>query len=570
MTKRDHPDSSTTSTRAPKSRITFRNIKYADRTYARALLYLIWGRIAFLFMLSVSIVVFNAESIFPPTSLELKALSYSIITYFLLSIGYLVYFYRVKRRLYWLAFFQILMDIPLWSLLVLLTGGADSFFVFLFHVSIMISAVYCGGRGIVFSLILGIALYVLQALVDPAELVPLTLRPFAVITEHEPAEFFARVGVDVGSMLLVAFLAAFLVARAAKAGEKLERTEAIFRDLGKLNEAIISSVPSGLITTDNFGRIKNINRQAISMLNLEAKKWQDADVTKLLDISPGELEKPGGSKDLTLSVGSKERTCECNITPLVNSSGERIGNVIHLLDVTERLAMQRQLVRMERFSALGNLAIGLAHEIRNPLGSISGSVEMIMQDLHMKEEDIRLLKIVSKEAKRINTLVSSMLNLARQEDSVDIRPFSLGELVDEVVSMSQASHQSSGLKIVITVTPTIMVRADRDKIGQVLFNLIANGCEAMAGQGGGLLIIEARELEGDIIEVSVSDEGPGLSEEEGEKIFEPYFTTKRLGIGVGLSISRHIIENHGQKMGYRPDPGKGSIIYFTLVRDTSS
>ena len=570
MKTRDHPGPSTTRTRAPKSRITSGTIKYGDRTYARALLYLIWGRIAFLFMLTASIVVFNIESIFPPTSLEIKALSYSIITCFLLSIGYLVYFYRVRRHLYWLAFIQILVDIPLWSLLVLLTGGADSFFVFLFHISIMISAVYCGGRGVVFSLILGITLYVLQALVDPAELFPLALRPFAVITDHEPAEFFVRIGVDAGSMLLVAFLAAFLVARAAKAGEKLERTEAIFRDLGKLNEAIISSVPSGLITTDNFGLIKNINRQAKKMLNLEEKKWQDADVTKLLDISSGELEKPGGSKDVTLSVGSKERTCECDITPLVNSSGDRIGNVIHLLDVTERLAMQKDLVRMERFSALGNLAIGLAHEIRNPLGSISGSVETIMQDAPIKKDDIRLLQIVSKEAKRINTLVSSMLNLARWEDSINIKTFSLGELVDEVVSMSQASQQSSGLKIVITVTPTIMVRADRDKIGQVLLNLITNGCEAMVGQEGGLLTIEARELEGDIIDVSVSDEGPGLSDEEAEKIFEPYFTTKRLGIGVGLSISRHIIENHGQKMRYRRGPEKGSVMYFTLARDTAS
>ena len=570
MTKRDHPDPSTTRTRATKSRITFRNIKYGDKTYARAILYLIWGRIAFLFMLTASIVIFNVENIFPPTSLELKALSCSIITYFLLSIVYLVYFYKVKRHLYWLAFFQILLDIPLWSLLVLLTGGADSFFVFLFHISIMISAVYCGGRGIVFSLLLGITLYVLQALVDPAELFPLTLRPFAMITEHEPAEFFARIGVDVGSMLLVAFLAAFLVARAAKVGEKLERTEAIFRDLDKLNEAIISSVPSGLITTDNFGLIKNINRQAKKMLNLEAKKWQDADVTKLLDISPGELEQPGGSKDLTLSVGLKERTCECDITLLVNSGGDRIGNVIHLLDVTERLAMQKELVRMDRFSALGNLAIGLAHEIRNPLGSISGSVEMIMQDSSIKEEDIRLLQIVSKEAKRINTLVSSMMNLARREDSISIKSFSLGELVDEIVSMFQASQQSSGLKIAITVTPSIMVKADRDKIGQVLLNLLTNGYEAMVGQEGGLLTVEARELEGDIIEVSVSDEGHGLSEQDAEKIFEPYFTTKRLGIGVGLSISRHIIENHGHKMGCRPGREKGSVMFFTLARDTSS
>lgn len=534
--------------------------------YSKGILFLIWGRVAFLFLLSTSVVIFNHASLFPPVSPEIRALVISIGAYLLLSAAYFVFYYRKTTIRYWFAFVQIMLDIPLWAVLVVLTGGADSFFVFLFHSSILIAGVYCGGRGIIFSLIMGISLYIVAALLEPAELVPMNLRPFAVLVEHDPVAFFYRIGMDVGSMLLVAALTGFLVKRVSKVGEKLQKTEAIFKDLNKLNEAVISLVPSGLITVDDRGIIKTMNGQARKMLNLDERASGDVNITRLVDLTAEELTKSKLSKEITVGSGDEERIYECSVSPLLNDKNEAVGGVIHLLEITDMLGMQRELARMERNSALGNLAVGLAHEIRNPLGSISGSVEMIMQGSAVSEEDKRLLQIVAKEAKRINNLMASLLSLSRQEMKLNLGPFSIADLADEVVSIFRASEESFGLEFDIRISPSLFVEADRERIGQVLLNLIKNGAESTAGREKGCVIIDAEGIEGGKVEVMVKDNGSGILENNVSRIFEDYFTTKNLGIGLGLSVSRQIIFRHGETIGYRPGREKGSVFYFTLKK----
>lgn len=534
--------------------------------YSKGILFLIWGRVAFLFLLSTSVVIFNHASLFPPVSPEIRALVISIGAYLLLSAAYFVFYYRKTTIRYWFAFVQIMLDIPLWAVLVVLTGGADSFFVFLFHSSILIAGVYCGGRGIIFSLIMGISLYIVAALLEPAELVPMNLRPFAVLVEHDPVAFFYRIGMDVGSMLLVAALTGFLVKRVSKVGEKLQKTEAIFKDLNKLNEAVISLVPSGLITVDDRGIIKTMNGQARKMLNLDERASGDVNITRLVDLTAEELTKSKLSKEITVGSGDEERIYECSVSPLLNDKNEAVGGVIHLLEITDMLGMQRELARMERNSALGNLAVGLAHEIRNPLGSISGSVEMIMQGSAVSEEDKRLLQIVAKEAKRINNLMASLLSLSRQEMKLNLGPFSIADLADEVVSIFRASEESFGLEFDIRISPSLSVEADRERIGQVLLNLIKNGAESTAGREKGCVIIDAEGIEGGKVEVMVKDNGSGILENNVSRIFEDYFTTKNLGIGLGLSVSRQIIFRHGETIGYRPGREKGSVFYFTLKK----
>jgi two-component system sensor histidine kinase PilS (NtrC family) len=519
--------------------------------YSKGILYLVWGRVGFLLILSVSVFIFNFQNLFPPVSVEIRALAVSIFAYLGLSVSY--YRYRKPRHLYWFAFIQIMLDIPLWALLVTITGGVDSFFVFLFHSSILVAGVYCGGRGIIFALILSMALYVLQALLEPAELVPLGLRPFAVLTQHDPVGFFYRMSMDVGSMMLVAALTGFLVRRASRVGEKLQKTEAIFKDLDRLNEAIISLVPSGLIAVDNEGRIKTINRQAVRMLRLDetGRNWRDADLGDVMKLTAEEMQQPTLSKEIVIQDGTEKRIVECSVTPLMSDRGERAGRIIHLLDITDRLVMQSELAKMERDSALGNLAVGLAHEIRNPLGSISGSVEMIMQDSSLAGEDRQLLQIVSKEVRRINNLVASLLNLSHRKTDLSLSVFN-------------ASEESFGIELACSVPGSIRVRADRDRIGQVLLNLVKNACEAMAGHEGGHVTVRAAPAEDGRVEVSVTDEGAGIDPADADRVFTDYFTTKNWGMGLGLSVSRQIVEKHAQVIGYRPAEPRGSVFYFTL------
>jgi two-component system sensor histidine kinase PilS (NtrC family) len=548
----------------------FGALRADEAEYARGILYLMWGRVTFLLLFLASVAVFNFSSIIPPSAPEIRALIATVLVYLGLSALYFITYYTIiikaRGRLFWFALAQIVFDLPLWTVLVALTGGPDSFFVFLFHISIMIGAVYCGARGIVFSLILGICLYVLMALAEPAGLVPPRLEPFVVIVQREPAELVYRVGIDVGSMVLVAFFTGLLVLRVSVVGEKLRKTEAIFKDLDRLNEAIISLVPSGLITVDNAGQIRTLNRQAAGILGFEGDTWQDTNITRLVDLSVDELSQPRLSKEVVIPGPGGKKIYECSVSALLNARGERIGGVIHMLDITRMLEMQRDLARMERVSALANLAVGLAHEIRNPLGSISGSVEMIMKGPAFSEDDKKLLGIVAKEVRRIDNLVTSLMNLSRQEEELNRSTFKLDGLVDETISIFRASEQSSHVDFQSRIPSEVAVDADRDKIGQVLLNLIKNGAEAMAGQQGGRITLEAEDTGNGKVEVRVADEGSGIGAAEVEKIFEHYFTTKNWGIGVGLSVSRHIMQKHGETLGYRPGKDRGSIFYFTLKR----
>jgi two-component system sensor histidine kinase PilS (NtrC family) len=536
--------------------------------FARGVLALIWGRVVFLVLLSVSVAVFNAQAILPPRSIEMRILAISIGAYFALSAAYLAVYYRWRRPLYWFALVQIMLDIPLWAVLVALTGGADSLFVFLFHTSILIAGAYCGGRGIVFALILGISLYVLQALLEPAELLPAALRPFAVNAEMDPSGFFFRLGMDIASMVLVAALTGLLVARASRAARRLQATEAIFKDLDKLNEAIISLVPSGLITADTEGRTRTVNRQALEMLGLEPREkgWQGTEITKMLAITMEELDASIRGKEVQAVVGGTPRLLEVSVSPIRGAGGNRAGSVIHLLDVTEGRALQRRIALMERDSALGGLAVRLAHEIRNPLGSISGSVEMIMQDASIGEEDRKLLRIVSAEAKRINALVASMLNLSKHEETLSVSAFSLGRLIDEIAAVFRSSDEAGGIDLHADVPASLTVEADREKIGQVLLNLLRNAAEAAANRDGGRVAVEAAEREDGKVEVRVIDDGPGVPRKDAEKIFDAYFTTKNLGVGLGLSVCRQIVQRHGETIGYHPGERGGSVFFFTLEK----
>ena len=536
--------------------------------FARGVLALIWGRVIFLLLLSASVAVFNYQNLLPPWSIEMRILVISIGVYVAMSAAYLVVYYRWRRPLYWFAFVQIMLDIPLWAILVALTGGADSLFVFLFHTSILIAGAYCGGRGIVFALILGISLYVLQALLEPAELLPTALRPFAVNTGIDPPGFFFRLGMDIASMLLVAALTGLLVARASRAARRLKATEAIFKDLDKLNEAIISLVPSGLITVDTEGKTRTVNRQALEMLGLEPREkgWQGSEITKMLAISMEELGASIRAKEIQAIVGGTPRLLEVSVSPIMGAGGRRAGSVIHLLDVTEGRALQKQISLMERDSALGGLAVRLAHEIRNPLGSISGSVEMIMQDASIGEEDRKLLRIVSAEAKRINALVASMLNLSKHEETLSVSAFSLGRLIDEIAAVFRSADEAGGIDLDADVPASLTVEADREKIGQVLLNLLRNAAEAVANKAGGRVAVEAAERDDGKVEVQVIDNGPGVDRKDAGKIFDAYFTTKNLGVGLGLSVCRQILQRHGETIGYRPGKNGGSVFYFTLEK----
>jgi two-component system sensor histidine kinase HydH len=220
---------------------------------------------------------------------------------------------------------------------------------------------------------------------------------------------------------------------------------------------------------------------------------------------------------------------------------------------------EEQLRRADRLSALGELSAGMAHEIRNPLGSIKGAVEIIKDDYSPDEAKYEFIQILLKETDRLNRIVQEFLGFAKPKNP-EFQVVDLNEAIESVLTLTAQEARKTRVKVEKKLDPAIGKRSlDGGLLKQAFLNLILNAIQAMPG--GGLLTVESRLAQGEI-EVKIADTGTGISEENKKKLFSPFFTTKKQGTGLGLAITYRIIENHRGKIVVASEPGKGTA--FTV------
>lgn len=208
--------------------------------------------------------------------------------------------------------------------------------------------------------------------------------------------------------------------------------------------------------------------------------------------------------------------------------------------------MEQHIRRSERLAAVGKLAAGIAHEIRNPLASVSGSIEMLSRELNVRQENKKLMHIILKETDRLNGLVSEFLDYVRPEQ-LKLQPLNIHTLIDETLTaLAMDPQQSNAIKIAfISDDKLLEAPMNKEKMKQVLWNLLINAKQAMPK--GGTLTIHTSLHHGEI-KIDISDTGVGISQEDLKKIFDPFFTTKEKGTGLGLSMVHKIIEAHQGKI----------------------
>ena len=228
--------------------------------------------------------------------------------------------------------------------------------------------------------------------------------------------------------------------------------------------------------------------------------------------------------------------------------------------ITLFMRTQDDLRRSERLAAMGQMAATVAHEIRNPLSIIKGTAEVLQQKYEQREKPDELFDFIPSEVRRLNRLVSDFLNFARNRDIV-LRKNDIIQTVKQAVNMVQKSEESSQIKWVITnQQTTLLIAYDEDAITQVLINLLFNASQAMKGSGTIEVIIEKHSHE---IHIAVRDNGPGLPD-SAEKIFEPFYTTKTKGSGLGLAVCKQFIERHKGRMTAESPKGKGTTMHMWL------
>jgi two-component system sensor histidine kinase PilS (NtrC family) len=242
------------------------------------------------------------------------------------------------------------------------------------------------------------------------------------------------------------------------------------------------------------------------------------------------------------------------------------GIILTFQDITKIVEMEEQVRRQERLATIGSLAAGIAHEIRNPLASLSGSIQVLRNDLDLKGDNQHLMEIVLREAERLNTIITDFLEYARPKAS-SLEEIFLSSLVDETIMLLRNNRNfREDIKIACDVDSSVNLLADPQRMRQVFWNLLINACQALPNGGEIKINTEPFSHSGDTewLRVTISDSGQGIAREDIDKIFHPFFTTKTGGTGLGLAIVYRIIEDHGGTIDVESEPGKGTRFSIML------
>ena len=510
---------------------------------------------------TVALSLANPEDLILPNAQALFAIV--AITYGL-TLVYALTLRRVENPALF-ADLQVAGDLVVTTALVHVTGGAQSGYAFFFPLSIIGAALVRYRRGAIVAGALSVLLFTAVSLAGWLRWLP-SLAGTRLEPWDLPSAALVRQLVQNGAAFVaIAALASFLGQQLAVSGAKLETQQLRAADLARLNEDIIRSLTSGLVTVDRQGTVLTFNEAAEEILGVPRERAQGrsiGEVEPAVERLVRGLEEGGVLRrgEINLAGG---RSLGVSVAPLVDASHRSVGRVLNFQDLTELRRMEEQMLRARRLAMVGQLAAGVAHEIRNPLASISGSIELLRTALEVDDENRQLMEIVLREVERLNGLVTDLLDYARPRERVTA-PLELDSLLAETVRVFAQDRSSPGVQVKLEPVEAngARVTADPAQIRQVVWNLLRNAAEAMP-QGGEVVVRLDRGSEEDKkggawVEFSVSDTGVGISREDQERIFDPFFTTKASGSGLGLAMVHRIVTEHGGTIAVDSTPGKGT------------
>jgi two-component system sensor histidine kinase PilS (NtrC family) len=501
----------------------------------------------------------------------------TVVFAFAATIGFALWHRRTRREVGFGAV-QVATDVGIVTSLVWFTGGSESIFAFLYIPITVYAALLLGRRGAYGASTLAAVGYGGLLLAPHFGWLP--------VEELAPAPGPVRValfGVHAGALLLVALLASALSRERDRAGRALDERTRDLRSLQRIHERTVESLTSGLLTTDPQQQITSFNPEAERITGASAAEAIGRPLEEVIPgaaalgvvVGGGRLRRRlrfrnRAGRDLHLGIaGSVLRAAE----------GGPGGHVVIFQDVTEVVKMEAALRRHERLAGVGQLAADLAHEIRNPLAAISGSIQVLEGSLPRTQDDEtrKLIGIAVREADRLNALITDFLRFARPAPA-NPEPTSVATVAEEVLRMFDAVCPAS-VHVSLDVPRDLHVRADEGQLRQLLWNLFLNAVQAMP-EGGALDVTaapappQARTAGGRNageegacqVEIEVADTGCGIPEEVLDRIFDPFFTTKKDGSGLGLATVHRIVEGHGGQLTVESRVGRGTRFRIRLPR----
>ncbi|HEX8558070.1 MAG TPA: ATP-binding protein [Pyrinomonadaceae bacterium] len=466
---------------------------------------------------------------------------------------------------------QFAFDALLVTWLVWVTGSLYSPYTALYILIISAASIFLGARGALVTAVGCAACYTATMLGTAAGWPGVVERGLTTEALAKAAEV---VGLNVVAFLVVGLLAAWLAGRQTLSEVQMREATHALTSLRALHERIVESIRSGVITTDLERRVYTVNRAAEEMTGYEAADLRGQDVSILFGDLRARIEESLAAAAAGHASPRYESECLTpegflvklgyNISPLFSEAGETTGLVITFQDLTDIRAMEETSRRQERLSAVGRVAAGIAHEIRNPLAAMRGSIQVLRSELEADAPQRELMDIVLSESDRLNRIITDFLTYARPRKFA-LAETDLREPLRETFALLRHSPElldGHRLEEELPEEPLVAM-ADVEGVRQVFWNLARNALKAMP-DGGVLRAEMARAAGSRSVRITFKDTGRGMSPAQVERLFEPFSSSTTGGTGLGLSIVYQIIRDHGGTINVRSREGHGTTITIEL------
>lgn len=503
-------------------------------------------------------------------------------------------------------YIQIFIDLLVISFAVHVTGGSSSGYTALFLIAIVGASIIDKERGALISSAAATAFFLLVSFLGYYRQLPVLPEQIMAPWEVSFDALIKNITINIAAFWAVALMAAHLGKLLHSAGQEATAQKSALEDLSAHHEKILRFINSGIVSTDIEGRIISINKAAAKILGCRKEEALAQPYRNIIpNIEPSEdIQK--------ISLQRKDgvhKIIEISETFYHNNKGEKQGSIFFIIDRTKMEKMEQEIQKNEKLSMLGRFAASIAHEIRNPLASMSGSIELLQQSSFPKEDDAKLMNILLREIERLDLLITDILMFAKpypleittveiegvlahtiqilkqkretpqiklskinrtNQDSVSSSLNHEYQRNEEIVEQPSkgynkhsavASHTISSSKEVASLDSKVMVKGDENKLQQVFLNLLINAMEATGAKGTIQIQVEKKDTSA---EIGIADNGKGIEPENLQKIFEPFFTTKQRGTGLGLSIVYQIIKDHQGTIQVESTKGEGTTFKVSL------
>jgi two-component system, NtrC family, sensor histidine kinase PilS len=535
-----------------------------ERTTSRLRLLIISRLIIITLFLGVAIFIDIKKTGFPVSIKTLNFLYFLIAATYFFSVVYILLL-KLFRNLRLNIFLQLAVDVLLVTLLVYITGSLRSNYSLLYTLVIIYSVIFLGRYG---GMIIASAAGIFYGLLLDFEFYKL-IPPISTV-EHDYAftaeDVFIRILVHIVSFYILAFLASFVVEQEKKARFLLQEKESEFDQLDLLFRSIVESVDTGVMSINMQGKIKTFNRAAQEITGFPLASVINRPIVDVFPpfapyLTAGIIKEYAQSRMEIIIKGNREKKIHlgCSISPLKDKHDKQMGSILIFQNLTEIKLMEENLEKSKRLALIGEMAAGLAHEMRNPLASITGSIELLKQGLNLEDTDERLMQIILRGKDQLDSFVRDFLLLARPIP-VTRETVNVNEITEEILENIKLSV---GWNDKITVNrifaENMIAFANKEQIRQVIHNLLLNAIQSM--KEGGILSISTKSIKYNdqaAVEIKVIDTGCGIEEKNLKNVFEPFFTTKDKGTGLGLTTVGRIVDGYGGRIKIESSVNQGT------------